>query len=128
MVTREDLGQLRLCFTGIIHHDWVLIQPVVLFTQVVAETSSETDMKRTTVGEKARRFVTGGMLGLEDMRKGACWLFGFIKIADISSSNRRCQHDFDTGLTGSGKGSNPILGHRSIAGALSPPVGGTRSL
>ena len=52
METKEDFGQLRLRFTDPIQHDYELIRPVVLFTQPVAERSRETEVERTTVGEK----------------------------------------------------------------------------
>jgi hypothetical protein len=59
---------LRLHFTDPIQHDYEVIRPIVLFAEPVAERSRETDIERTTVGEKARRFVTAGMLGLVDRR------------------------------------------------------------
>jgi transposase len=68
--TTEDFNQLRLRFTDPIQHDYELVRPVVLFTQPIAARSRETDTERSTVGEKARRFVTRGMLGLVDQRKG----------------------------------------------------------
>ena len=59
MGTTEDFNQLRLRFSDPIQHDYELIRPVVLFTQPVAARSRETDTDRSTVGDKARRFVTG---------------------------------------------------------------------
>jgi hypothetical protein len=59
----------QISFHDPIQHDNEVIRPIVLFAQPVAARSEETDIKRTTVGEKARRFVTGGMLGLVDRRK-----------------------------------------------------------
>ena len=59
---------LRLHFTNPIQHDYEVIRPIVLFAEPVAERSRETDIERTTVGEKARRFVTASMLGLIDRR------------------------------------------------------------
>ena len=70
MKPTEEFTQLRLHFTDPIQHDYEVIRPVVLFAQPIADRSNETDIKRTTVGEKARRFVTGGMWGLLDRRKG----------------------------------------------------------
>ena len=70
MKPTEEFTQLRFHFTDPIQHDYEVIRPIVLFAQPVATRSEETDIKRTTVGEKARRFVTGGMLGLVDRRKG----------------------------------------------------------
>jgi transposase InsO family protein/transposase len=68
--TTEDFSQLRLRFTDPIQHDYELVRPVVLFAQPIAARSRETDTERSTVGDRARRFVTGGMLGLVDQRKG----------------------------------------------------------
>jgi hypothetical protein len=45
-----------------------VIRPIVLFAQPVTERSDETEVPRTTVREKAKRFVTKGMLGLVDKR------------------------------------------------------------
>ena len=69
METTEDFAQMRLRFTDPIQHDYEVIRPIVLFDRSVAERSQETEMERTTVGEKARRFVTGGMFALEDQRR-----------------------------------------------------------
>jgi hypothetical protein len=69
MQPTEEFFQLRLRFTDPIQHDYEVIRPVVLFAHTVAERSRETDLERTTVGEKARRFVTSGMLGLADQRQ-----------------------------------------------------------
>ncbi|MEM8860606.1 MAG: DDE-type integrase/transposase/recombinase [Chloroflexota bacterium] len=69
MHTSEDFGQLRLRFIDSIQHDYELIRPIVLFTQPISDRSREVEMARSTVGEKARRFVTKGMLGLTDQRK-----------------------------------------------------------
>jgi transposase len=68
MPASEEFAHLRLRFIDPIQHDYEVIRPVVLFAQPVAERSRETDLERTTVGEKARRFVTNGMLGLADQR------------------------------------------------------------
>lgn len=69
MDREEDFSQLRLRFTDPIQHDYEVIRPVVLFSQPISERSRETEMERTTVSEKARRFITEGMLGLVDQRK-----------------------------------------------------------
>ena len=65
----EEFNQLRLRFTDPIQHDYEVIRPVVLFSQPISDRSRETEMERTTVSEKARRFITEGMLGLVDQRK-----------------------------------------------------------
>lgn len=67
----EGFAQLQLRFIDPIQYDYEIIRPVVLFAETVAERSRETEMERTTVGEKARRFVTRGMLGLVDQRQNA---------------------------------------------------------
>jgi hypothetical protein len=69
MPTTEEFAQLRLRFIDPIEHDYEVIRPVVLFAQSVAERNREIELERTTVGEKARRFVTRGILGLVDQRK-----------------------------------------------------------
>ncbi len=64
----NDFSQLRLLFTDPIQHDYEAIRPVVLFADPVTQRSEETEMGRTTLSEKARRFVTEGMFGLADKR------------------------------------------------------------
>jgi len=44
------------------------IRPIVLFAESVTTRSEQTELDRTTVGDKARRFVQQGMLGLLDQR------------------------------------------------------------
>jgi hypothetical protein len=61
MPASEEFAQLRLRFIDPIQHDYEVIRPIILFAQPVAERSRETNVERTTVGEKARRFVTGGI-------------------------------------------------------------------
>jgi transposase InsO family protein len=60
--------QLALLFTDPIQHDYEVIRPVVLFAETLAQRAAETGLDRTTIGEKARRFVEDGMLGLADQR------------------------------------------------------------
>ena len=64
----NDFKQLRLLFTDPIQHDYEAIRPVVLFAEPITQRSEETEMGRTTLSDKARRFVTEGMLGLADKR------------------------------------------------------------
>jgi hypothetical protein len=66
----EDFAQLQLHFVDDIQHDDEVIRPIMLFAETVAERSRQTGVERTVVGEKARRFVTQGMLGLVDQRAG----------------------------------------------------------
>jgi hypothetical protein len=68
MPASEEFAQLRLRFIDPIQQDYEVIRPIVLFAQPVAARSRETELERTTVGDKARRFVTQGMLGLVDRR------------------------------------------------------------
>jgi hypothetical protein len=67
----ENFAQLQLLFTDPIQYDYEVIRPVVLFAEPIAARSRETESARTTVSEKARRFVTGGMLNLVDKRTHA---------------------------------------------------------
>lgn len=70
MNTHESFSQLRLRFTDPVQHDYEAIRPVILFAQPVTERSEETEIERTTLGEKAHRFILGGMLALADRRSG----------------------------------------------------------
>jgi hypothetical protein len=64
----EDFAQYQLQFIDAIQHDYEVIRPIVLFAETMAERSRQTGIERTVVGEKARRFVMEGMLGLVDQR------------------------------------------------------------
>jgi putative transposase len=66
----ETFAQLKLKFTDPVQHDYELIRPIVLFADTLAERSRQTGVERTVVGDKARRFVQKGMLGLVDQRAG----------------------------------------------------------
>lgn len=68
MNNQETFDQLQLRFSDPIQYDYEVIRPVVLFAQPVGQRSRETETARSTVGDKARRFITGGMLGLVDRR------------------------------------------------------------
>ena len=70
MAAQEDFEQLRIHFIDPIQHDYEVIRPVVVFGETAAERSRQTGVDRTIVGEKARRFVTGGMRALGDGRTG----------------------------------------------------------
>jgi hypothetical protein len=65
MEKTEDIAQLQLLFTDPIQHDYEAIRPVVLFGQAIADRSQETNLERTTIGDKARRIITEGILGIE---------------------------------------------------------------
>ncbi len=64
----DDFHQLKLRFIDPTQHEYEVIRPIVLFGERVAERSRQTDMARTTVGDKARRFVQHGMRGLLEQR------------------------------------------------------------
>ena len=70
MSAAEDFAQYKLQFIDYIQHDYEVIRPIVLFAETIAERSRQTGMERTSVGDKARRFVMDGMLGLVDQRAG----------------------------------------------------------
>ena len=64
----DDFDQLKLLFTDPIQHNYEAIRPVVLFAETLAARSDQTGVERTALGDKARRFVQHGMLGLVDQR------------------------------------------------------------
>src|SRR5579871_4491622 len=64
----QDFHQLALLFTDPIQHDYEVIRDVVLFAETLAQRATETGLDRTTVAEKARRFLEDGMFGLVDQR------------------------------------------------------------
>jgi hypothetical protein len=68
MPQEESFSQLYLKFTDPIQYDYEVVRPIVLFSQPVAARSEETETPRTTVSDKAKRFVQEGMLGLVDRR------------------------------------------------------------
>jgi transposase InsO family protein len=65
---QEDFEQIRLQFIDPIQHDYEVIRPIVLHGDTAAERSRQTGMERTTVADKARRFILEGMAGLQDRR------------------------------------------------------------
>ena len=68
MSAQEEFEQLRIHFIDPIQHEYEAIRPVVLLGETTAERSRQTGMERTVLGDKARRFVTGGMAALADGR------------------------------------------------------------
>lgn len=68
MNAAEEFRQLRMRFTDPVQHDYEVIRPIVLYGERVSERSRQTEIDRSVVGEKARRFVREGMLGLQDLR------------------------------------------------------------
>jgi transposase InsO family protein/transposase len=65
---QKEFEQLRIHFIDPIQHDYEAIRPVVLLGETTAERSRQTGIERTVLGDKARRFVTGGMAALADGR------------------------------------------------------------
>ncbi len=68
MSAQEEFEQIRLQCVDPLQHDYEAIRPIVLFGETAAERSRHIGMERTTVGDKARRFVLDGMEGLRDRR------------------------------------------------------------
>jgi transposase InsO family protein len=66
----EDFAQYQLQFIDPIQYDYEVIRPIVLFAETIAERRRQTGLERTTIGDKARRFLQDGMLGLVDQRAG----------------------------------------------------------
>jgi transposase InsO family protein len=66
----EEFAQYQLQCIDYIQHDYEVIRPIVLFAETITERSRQTGLERTTIGDKARRFVHEGMLGLVDQRAG----------------------------------------------------------
>ena len=64
MSAAEDFEQIRMQFIDPLQHDYEVIRPIVLFGETAAERSRQTGIDRTVIGDKARRFVTDGMIGL----------------------------------------------------------------
>jgi len=53
----DNFQQLQLLFTDPVQFDYGVIRPIVLFAETVATGCAQTSIHRSTVGEKARRFV-----------------------------------------------------------------------
>lgn len=68
MSTHEEFARIQLQFIDPTQRDYEVIRPIVLFGDTAAERSRQTGVDRTVVGDKARRFVLGGMSGLQDRR------------------------------------------------------------
>ena len=68
MSAAEDFAQIRMQCIDPLQHDYEVIRPIVLFGESAAERSRHTGIDRTVIGDKARRFVTDGMIGLRDGR------------------------------------------------------------
>jgi transposase InsO family protein len=64
----EDFDQIRMQFIDPLQYGYEVVRPIVLFGETAAERSRQTGIDRTVIGDKARRFVTDGMMGLADGR------------------------------------------------------------
>ena len=71
MSAQEEFEQIRRQCIDPIQHDYEVMRPIVLFAETAAERSRQTGGERTVVGDKARRLVLAGMLGLPDGRAEA---------------------------------------------------------
>ena len=71
MSAQEACEQMRPQFIAPIPHDDEGMRPMVLCAATAAERSRQTGVERTVVGDKARRFVLAGMLGLPEGRAEA---------------------------------------------------------
>src|SRR5918999_3221020 len=69
--SHEEFARIQLHFIDPTQRDYEIIRPIVLFGETAAERSRQTGVERTVVGDKARRFVLGGMAGLQDQRTPA---------------------------------------------------------
>jgi hypothetical protein len=86
MAAAEDFAQYKLQFVDYIQHDYEVIRPIVLFAETIAERSRQTGIERTSVGDKARRFVQEGMLGLVDQRAGQAGRKGHVYPEAVAAS------------------------------------------
>src|SRR5215471_4756054 len=71
VAAQEDFAHIRQHCIDPLQHDYEVIRPIVLFAETSAERSRQTGVERPVVGDKARRFVLAGMLGLTDRRAEA---------------------------------------------------------
>jgi len=85
MSAQEDFERIKHRVVDPIQHDYEAIRPVVLFSETAAARSLETGIERTVLGDKARRFILEGMLGLADQRPGAAGRKGHVYPDDIAA-------------------------------------------
>ena len=78
MSAQEDFEQITLQVVDPVQHDYEAIRPLVLFAKTATARSLETGIDRTVLRDKARRFITEGMLGLADKRPGAAGRKGHV--------------------------------------------------
>jgi len=65
---QEEFARIQRQFVDPTQREYEIIRPIVLFGETAAERSRQTGVERTVVGDKARRFVLGGMAALQDQR------------------------------------------------------------
>jgi hypothetical protein len=63
---QEEFARIQLQFVDPTQREHEIIRPIVLFGETAAERSRQTGVERTVVGDKAHRFVLGGMAALQD--------------------------------------------------------------
>ena len=85
MSAQEDFERIKRRVVDPIQHDYEAIRPIVLFSETAAARSLETGIERTVLGDKARRFILEGMLGLADGRPGAAGRKGHVYPDDIAA-------------------------------------------
>ena len=68
MSAQEEFARIQRQFVDPTQREYEIIRPIVLFGETAAERSRQTGVERTVVGDKARRFVLGGMAALQDQR------------------------------------------------------------
>jgi hypothetical protein len=85
MSAQEDFERIKHQVVDPIQHDYEAIRPVVLFSETAAARSLKTGIERTVLGDKARRFILEGMLGLADGRPGAAGRKGHVYPDDIAA-------------------------------------------
>lgn len=68
MSAQEEFARIQQQFVDPTQREYEIIRPIVLFGETAAERSRQTGVERTVVGDKARRFVLGGMAALQDQR------------------------------------------------------------
>ena len=86
MSAAEDFAQYKLQFVDYIQHDYEVIRPIVLFAETIAERRRQTGLERTSVGDKARRCVLAGRLGLVDQRAGQAGRKGHVYPEAVAAS------------------------------------------
>ncbi len=85
MAIPDAFEQLKPLFVDELQHDYEAIRPIVLGAETVAERSRQTEIARTTLGDKARRFAMEGMRGLADHRPQGAGRKGHVYPAAVAA-------------------------------------------